>query len=184
MRERPVAVLDACVLVPMPVADTLLRLAEPPALYEARWTEEILAEVTRTLVVRFGKSREKARYREAAMREFFRESMVSNYEPLIPQMRTHAKDRHVLAAAVACRADFVITFNLKHFPSAAPETSGVTVVGPSTFLKQLAGRDRDAVKERLQQQAAAIHMSMNDLLDRLAGSVPGFVSMFQKRQNS
>ena len=44
-RKRPVAVLDACVLVTMPVADTLLRLAEPPALYEARWTEEILAEV-------------------------------------------------------------------------------------------------------------------------------------------
>ena len=67
-----VAVLDACVLVPMPVADTILRLAEPPALYAPRWTNEILAEITRTLVVRFGKSREKALYREAAMREFFR----------------------------------------------------------------------------------------------------------------
>ncbi len=71
------AVLDACVLVPMPVADTLLRLAEPPALYDPRWTEEILAEVTRTLVVGFGKTRERALYREAAMREFFRESMVA-----------------------------------------------------------------------------------------------------------
>jgi len=30
-----------------------------------------LAEVTRTLVVRFGKTPENARYREAAMREFF-----------------------------------------------------------------------------------------------------------------
>ncbi len=61
MKRRPVAVLDACVLIPMPVADTLLRLAEPPALYEPRWTNEILAEVTRTLVGRFGKTREKAR---------------------------------------------------------------------------------------------------------------------------
>jgi hypothetical protein len=31
MKHRPVALLDACVLVPMPLADTLLRLAEPPA---------------------------------------------------------------------------------------------------------------------------------------------------------
>jgi hypothetical protein len=102
----------------MPVADTLLRLAEPPALYEARWTGEILAEGTRTLVSRFGKTPQKARYREAAMREFFRDSLVENYESLIPEME-HPKDRHVLAAAVACRADCVVTFNLKDFPSRA-----------------------------------------------------------------
>jgi hypothetical protein len=63
----------------MPVADTLLRLAEPPALYEPRWTNEILAEVTRTLVGRFGKTPEKAHYREAAMREFFPHAIVENY---------------------------------------------------------------------------------------------------------
>jgi hypothetical protein len=65
------ALLDACVLMPMPLADTLLRLAEPPALFEARSSDEILAEVPRTLETRFGKSPEKARYRNAAMREFF-----------------------------------------------------------------------------------------------------------------
>jgi predicted nucleic acid-binding protein len=105
----------------MPVADTLLRLAEPPALYEARWTGQILSEVTRTLVARFGKSRRKARYREAAMREFFRDSMVENYEPLVPEMENHPKDRHVLAAAVACRADYLVTFNLKDFPARAAD---------------------------------------------------------------
>ena len=97
----------------MPVADTLLRLAEPPALYEARWTEQILAEVTRTLVGRFGKTPEKALYRESAMREFFRDSMVQNYEHLVARMTNDPKDRHVLAAAVACRADYLVTFNLK-----------------------------------------------------------------------
>jgi hypothetical protein len=30
VKSRPVAVLDACVLVPMPLADTLLRLADRP----------------------------------------------------------------------------------------------------------------------------------------------------------
>jgi hypothetical protein len=69
----------------MPVADTLLRLAEPPALYEARWTGEILAEVTRTLVGRFGQARDKALYREDAIREFFRDSLVENYQRLIPK---------------------------------------------------------------------------------------------------
>jgi predicted nucleic acid-binding protein len=163
----------------MPVADTLLRLAEPPALYEARWTDQILAEVTRTLVARFGKTREKARYREAAMREFFRDSIVENYESLVTKMKNHPKDRHVLAAAVACCADYLVTFNLKDFPSVAADTYKIAVIGPSTFLKQLSDLDRAVVEERLGDQAAAIGVSVNDLLDRLAGSVPGFVSILR-----
>lgn len=35
------AVLDACVLAPMPVCDTLLRLAEEPAFYKPKWSEDI-----------------------------------------------------------------------------------------------------------------------------------------------
>ncbi len=164
----------------MPVADTLLRLAEPPALYEPRWTDEILAEVTRTLVVRFGKTQENALYREAAMRDFFRDSLVENYEPLIEGLTNHPKDRHVLAAAVACRADYLVTFNLKHFPSRSAGTHEVTVIGPSTFLKQLADMDRAVVEERLCDQATAIGVSIDDLLSRLTGSVPSFVSVFRK----
>jgi hypothetical protein len=72
----------------MLVADTLLRLAEPPGLYQPRWTAEILAEMTRTLVGRFGKSPEKAVYRETAMREFFPSSMVKDYEHIVAGMRT------------------------------------------------------------------------------------------------
>ena len=121
----------------MPVADTLLRLAEPPALYEARWTEQILAEVARTLAVRFGKSREQALYRAAAMREFFPDSLVENYQDLIADMKNQAKDRHVLAAAVASHADYLITFNLKHFVWQPAEAYKVAAIGPSTFLNKL-----------------------------------------------
>jgi predicted nucleic acid-binding protein len=160
----------------MPVADTLLRLAEPPALYEARWTEQILAEVARTLAVRFGKSREQARYRAAAMRQFFPASLVENYQDLIADMKNQAKDRHVLAAAVACHADYLITFNLKHFVWQPAGAYKVAAIGPSTFLNKLAALDRPTVEARICDQAAAIGVSVDNLLDRLAGSVPGFVS--------
>ena len=95
-------------------------------------------------------------------------------------MTNHPKDRHVLAAAVACRADYVVTFNLKDFRSQPANANEVVVIGPSAFLKQLATLDRNAVEERLQQQAVTIGISFNDLLDRLVGSVPGFVSMLRQ----
>jgi hypothetical protein len=176
VKSRPVAVLDACVLVPMPLADTLLRLAEPSALYEPRWTDEILAEVTRTLIGRFSKTPEKARYREAATREFFPGAIVENYEHLIAEMKNHPKDRHVLAAAVACRADYLVTFNLKDFAPVPADAHGIAVIGPSTFLKGLAALDRAMVDQRLAEQAAAIGISINELLDRLGALVPAFIS--------
>jgi len=50
MRSDYPAVLDACVLLPMPLADTLLRMAETPRLYLPKWSEETLQEITRNLI--------------------------------------------------------------------------------------------------------------------------------------
>jgi len=168
----------------MPVADTLLRLAEPPALYQARWTDQILVEVTRTLIGRFGKAPEKAKYRESAMREFFGNAIVADFEALIVAMTNHPKDRHVLAAAVACRADYLVTFNLKDFSKSALEKYKIVVLGPSAFLKQLLELDRAEVEKRVSDQAAAIGVSIDYLLDRLAVSVPGFVLSFRQSSSS
>jgi hypothetical protein len=41
MTAPPVAVPDACVLANFSLCDTLLRLAEPPELYEPSWSEQI-----------------------------------------------------------------------------------------------------------------------------------------------
>ena len=49
MRADVGVVLDACVLLPMPLADTLMRLAEHPRLYLPRWTDTIMEEVSRNL---------------------------------------------------------------------------------------------------------------------------------------
>jgi len=43
MTAAPAVVLDACVLVDFSLCDTLLCMAEPPELYEPRWSEEIMA---------------------------------------------------------------------------------------------------------------------------------------------
>jgi predicted nucleic acid-binding protein len=177
MRHCPIAVLDACVLVPMPLADTLLRLAEPRPLFEARWSGEILAEVTRTLRNRFGKSSESAAYREQAMREHFPMALVTEYEAHIPAMRNHEKDRHVLAAAVACDADYLVTFNRRDFPTAATAGLRTRVVGPSFLLKQLWNHDPHEVRRRIAAQAEDIDSTVDGVLQRLSLSVPAFVEL-------
>ncbi len=49
MRAEYRVVLDACVPIPMPLADTLLRMAETPGLYLPKWSQLIMDEVTRNL---------------------------------------------------------------------------------------------------------------------------------------
>jgi hypothetical protein len=104
------ALLDACVLVPMPLADTLLRLAAGPGIYLPKWSDQIMVEVSRTLQERFGLSPEKAMYRENEIRRHFPEAWIEGYEGLIPAMTNHPKDRHVLAAAARAGVKVIVTY--------------------------------------------------------------------------
>ena len=113
------------------------------------------------------------------MRKFFPHALVHVYQPLISQMSNHPKDRHVLAAALACRADYLVTFNLRDFPATAGDLT--RVVGPSAFLKTLWKLDRSGIEGRLREQAEAIGFGVDELLDRLAQSVPSFVELLQRR---
>jgi hypothetical protein len=175
-------VLDACVLIPMPLADTLLRLAGGPRLFLPKWTDQIMAEVSRNLQGNFGVTAEQAAYRESEIRRHFGEAWVEGYEDLIPSMTNHEKDRHVLAAAVRCGAETIVTYNLKDFPRSALAPYSITAQGPSTFLKNLYELDSDAVLHTLDQQAAAIDKSYDYLLDRLRVNVPGFVHTLTQRK--
>jgi hypothetical protein len=74
--EQYIALLDACVLVPMPVADTLLRLAEEPAFYTPRWSVDILQEVEKTLQKRFHYTAEQIDRRMTAMRTAFPDATI------------------------------------------------------------------------------------------------------------
>ena len=68
-------VLDSCVLAPMPLCDTLLRLAEEPGLYRPLWSEEILHEVSHALE-EFGYTQQQRDRRLQAMRTAFPEAIV------------------------------------------------------------------------------------------------------------
>ena len=131
---RPV-VLDAYVLVPMPLADTLLRLAAGPRLFLPKWSDQIMVEVTRTLRGTFGLSDQEAMHRESEIRQHFPEAWIEDYEDLIPAMTNHPEDRHVLAAAAHAGVKVIVTYNIKDFPRSSLTPYSITAQGPSAFLK-------------------------------------------------
>ena len=183
MKQDRTVVLDACVLVPMPLADTLLRLAAGPRLYLPKWSDQIMVEVTRTLQENFGLSPQKAMYRESEIRRHFPEAWIEGYENLIPAMTNHPKDRHVLAAAARAGVKVIVTYNLKDFPSSSLAPYAITAQGPSVFLKHLYDMAPSAVMQTLESQAAAISQPMSYLLSRLSVDAPAFVGMIEKTMN-
>jgi predicted nucleic acid-binding protein len=182
MRADYRVVLDACVLIPMPLADTLLRMAEVPRLYLPKWSHMIMDEVTRNLIQKWNMTAEKARRRESELRRHFPEAWVEGFEPLIGAVTNDPKDRHVLAAAVRAHADLIVTYNRRHFPSASLQTWEIEVQGPSTFLRGLYDLDAGLFVGKLHEQAAAIGVSLARLLQSLAKNVPGFVEYFCEEQ--
>ena len=74
MTKDYLAVLDACVLVPAGLRDTLLRLAETPRLYVPKWSDEIFKEVVRTLKNKLGKTDDQVNRLESELRQAFPEA--------------------------------------------------------------------------------------------------------------
>lgn len=63
-------VFAACVLVPYPLVDVILRLADQ-GIFRPLWSEDILLETRRTLIETLGKTPESTDKRLKAMRDSF-----------------------------------------------------------------------------------------------------------------
>ncbi|ONF62785.1 PIN domain-containing protein [Amycolatopsis keratiniphila] len=170
------AFLDACVLIPIRLTDLLLRLAEAGT-YRALWSGEVLDEVERNLVGHFGLEPQQAKRRLTGMRSAFPDSEVTGYEPLIPTMTNHPKDRHVLAAAVHANAAVIVTANLKDFPPSALEPHQLEAVHPDDFLLDQLGLYPAATLRCLREQVCALERppeTLREFLERFERTVPVF----------
>ncbi|MEK7996863.1 MAG: PIN domain-containing protein [Planctomycetota bacterium] len=177
MTGAPLVVLDACVLANFSLCDTLLRVAEPPRLYEPKWSEDIIRETTRTLESKLGWPSSLTAHLEAELRAHFSEAWISGYESLIPRMTNDEKDRHVLAAAVHGGAPIIVTFNLRHFRPDHLEPWGIHALHPQSFLMEIFRQEQSVVMTKLEEQAADRGRSLRQLLDILSATVPEFVTL-------
>lgn len=169
-----IVVLDANVLFPFSLRDTLLRAAAA-GFYQVRWSSQILDETTRNLVASGTMSEERAQRLRAIMEREFPEAEVTGHEELIGAMRNHEKDRHVAAAAVKAGAQVITTANLKDFTE-LPE--GIDAQSPDAFLCNLFDLDPEGFVDLLREQAEDLvnpPMTFDELLDRLARVVPDLV---------
>src|ERR1700683_385567 len=161
------SVLDACVIAPMPVADTLLRLAEhDPPFYGPLWSRHILEEVKTTLL-KFGCSQEQVVRRIKSMEDAFPEAMVTGYEKLIDAMENDPKDRHVLAAAVRAGADCIVSDNVKDFQQEALRPYGLECLSAQDFLLHQYHLDPDSFIAVLGDQAKHTKRSLAELVTLL-----------------
>jgi len=153
---RYTVVFDACVLYPAPLRDFLLRLALS-GLFSAKWTEQIHDEWTRNLLESRPELREKLPRTRELMNAAIPDALVAGYEPLIDNLQLpDTNDRHVLAAAIRCGAQAIVTFNLKDFPANKIEQYGIEAMHPDAFIEHQFDLNQGMVITAAKQHRAAL----------------------------
>jgi predicted nucleic acid-binding protein len=176
------ALLDACVLYPAALRDTLLRAAAAD-LFWLHWSDEILEEMRRNLVENEAVSGERADQLVAAMTRAFPGARITSYKRLISRMSNHEKDRHVLAAAVAARARVIVTSNVRHFPPEALTPYGIEAQSPDEFLLALLEAAGPTMLRLLREQAAALRnppMTVEEVLADISLQAPRFARAMRR----
>lgn len=177
-------VLDACVLAPMPLCDTVLRLAEDPAMYRPLWSEQILQEVGRVLESKLGYSTAQREHRLSQMNAAFPEASVAIPVCLSDSLDGigDSGDRHVLAAAICGHAHAIVTQNVRHFPCDYLRQFDVLCQTPDDFLVHQFCLRPAQVLEKLDAQASGIKKRRAQIIDLLRAMTPKFVSLVEPWQ--
>ena len=178
-------VLDACVLVPYPLFDVLLRLANEH-IYKPVWSETILAEVERTCVRKLDHQAHRVRERIRLMNEAFPAALVSGYDAIVDSMPNHPKDRHVLAAAVVAKSGAIVTANLRDFPAGILTQYGIEAIHPDDFLLgiyDLNPRATKAALEGLLSANASPPKTIRELAEFLRPTTPAFAAELLRGPN-
>lgn len=177
------ALYDADVLHPPGLRDLLVRLGQT-GLFRARWSEQILDEmVTSILRRRPDLDPDRLARTRQLMCEAVADCLVTGYEPLINGLTLpDSDDRHVLAAAIRCSAQVIVTANLDDFPAAALEPFNIEAQGPDQFVLDVVNLAPARVAAVIQQQSAALRSpprTVDELLEDLSNSLPRAAAALQ-----
>ena len=140
-------VYDACLLYPASIRDLVVELGRT-GLLRAKWTERIHSEWI-SAVLRQRPELVRSRLERVAelMNAAVDDCLVSGFESLEAGLTglPDPNDRHVLAAAIHCEAQEIVTFNIRDFPDAVLHPYGIRAVHPDTFIEHLLDLNSEAV---------------------------------------
>lgn len=133
--SRPIAILDANVLYPAELRSFLLYMYTHGA-FHPRWTDEIHAEwMSNLLANRPDLTRAKLERTRGLMDRAAPEAAVTGYRRIISKLTLpDERDRHVLAAAIHCKAQIVVTNNVRDFPAQTLAPFGIQAQTPDSFV--------------------------------------------------
>lgn len=142
------AFYDANVLYPAELRNLLMHLAMA-GLFRAKWSTAVHEEwISSLLKQRPDLTRDKLERTRMLMDLHTVDAVVTGYEHLIPGLHLpDPNDRHVLAAAIRCQADVIVTLNLRDFPVDALAPFGIEAQHPDEFVHHLLNLELGAVVE-------------------------------------
>ena len=144
--------LDACVLYPTVMRETLLGAAGQ-GLFTPLWSERLLEEWALAARKLGPECEAQARGEVAMTRAAWPRATVTAPDSLERRLwLPDPADIHVLAAAVAGHADVILTNNAKDFPRNILAEEGLSRADPDSFLQGLA----EAAPEAMQTVAARV----------------------------
>lgn len=126
--------LDACVLYPTVSREILFGLAATGWM-ELAWSARILEEWRRAVIRNLPEQAEQVAMEIATAQARFPDAGVTPDAGAADMLRLpDPDDTHVLAAALAARADAIVTFNLRDFPGRSLAQHGMMVRHPDAVL--------------------------------------------------
>lgn len=136
--DRFTAFLDANVLYPAGLRSLLMYLAVE-GLFRAKWSDAVHEEWMAAVQRDFPDiTRQQLEHIRELMQRYTEDSLVTGYEPLMAGLDLpDPNDRHVLAAAIRCGADVIVTRNVRDFPEDSLDPLGIDAQDPDTFITHL-----------------------------------------------
>jgi predicted nucleic acid-binding protein len=174
--KRPIVVLDANILFPVPLCDLFMHLAIVSAI-RVHWSDRIEAEWVRNVIAkRPNLDPNRVRHRASRMNEAMPDAMISGSEHLETQLLESGikvpdpNDLHVLATAIHASADAIITKNLTDFPREILEKFELEALHPDLFVQHLLELNPNAAIQAVRNQQASLYkpaQTMTQVLETL-----------------
>jgi predicted nucleic acid-binding protein len=139
--------LDACVLYPTVMREMLIGAADL-GFFTPQWSARILEEWARAARKNGPEGETLARGEIALLQARFPRAEVAPNPGLEARLwLPDPADIHVLAAAISCSADRIVTLNKKDFPKDILAEEGLRLSGPDELLMEVWKKEPEGVQD-------------------------------------